>query len=165
MCWFMWKVRILPKPILKHLPTEFMVSGKIGGHVINSNVNVRPLLLSQLPGETGIHTVGFWVIQVLRWMLCSPDPEVSCCALSVPLKSVSASNNTIFLSWSIATSFHPLSIWLYRSPCSQRLAHTSSLVLTSSFCHGLYSTINLLILVASRKKMLSAVSQPLAYRL
>lgn len=62
----MWEVRILPKSTLKFLPTGLMIPGETRGDLVKSNANLRSFLISWLPGDTGIYTVGFLVFQVLK---------------------------------------------------------------------------------------------------
>lgn len=62
----MWEVRILPKPTLRYLPTGLMSAGEMGSHPANPNASLRSFLISWLPGETSVYTVGFLVFQVLK---------------------------------------------------------------------------------------------------
>lgn len=83
----MWEVRILTKPTLKYLPTGLMAHAEIRNHLVNSNANLRLLLLSWLPGNTSINQL-LSGLQVLRWVLYMGSLGISCRVLSILLKSV-----------------------------------------------------------------------------
>lgn len=51
----MCEVKILTKLTLKYLPTGLMAHDEIRNHLVNSNANLRLLLLSWLPGNTSIN--------------------------------------------------------------------------------------------------------------